>query len=189
MNRQLKKEVVKYSISIVFWITFLVVATVVWYMPRQNLQNSYAYAMGNDSFYLEELNDGINMQNIYPVSDQVGKKGDSLAFQIVNKLDQDISYQLYFKNDVSKLSNVNKKLDSRYLRYQLLENGEEVAVDNLPEDGKIYLSTVKANSNVYYELRIWLDYDADYGFMGKEFCGIIGLDTAYPNQEEIAIEW
>lgn len=188
MDQNVKKEVIRYSISIVFWISFLVIATVVWYMPRQNLQNSYAYSMANDMFYLEELNDGIKMQNIYPVSDTTGKKGDCLSFQIVNNLEKEVSYQVYFKNDTSKLSSIEKKLDNRYLRYQLLENGKEVAVDNLPSDGKLYISNVAANANNQYELRIWLDYDADYGFMGKEFCGVLGMDTIHPEQEEIPVE-
>lgn len=177
MKKEDKREIKRLLFSIALWSSFLIFATVFWYIPKHELANSMAFAYDNEYFYLEELNDGFQLTDVYPTSDATGLKQDAFLFQVVNNLTEDITYEVHFQNDISKLSNSEKALKNRLLRYQVIRNGEKSAISNLNTDGKIVVGTVLANSSDVYELRVWLDQEAGNEAQDKEFCGVVSINT------------
>ncbi len=180
MSNRDKKEIKSLLLSIVMWSCFLVFATIFWYMPRSTMvaeAAQMASGLSREGFYLEELNDGFQLNNIFPTTDEVGVTQKAYAFQIVNDLDFEVNYALYFQNDVSEMNDSEEALPNYYLRYQLVKNGEAGPIANLNTDGKILLTKVEANAKDTYELRVWLDQNADAGCMNKVFIGRLGVNT------------
>ncbi|MEG1495456.1 MAG: hypothetical protein RR047_03315 [Bacilli bacterium] len=182
MTMEIKKEITSYIMSIVAWTLFLVLATCFWFIPKNQMlasvkAESMAYSQGNDSFYLEELNDGFKLENVFPTSDEYGKTQKPFMFQIVNNLGKEVDYKIIFTNQVNSLPHPEKALNNNNLRYQLICNKVEGPVQNLATSGLILIQNIKANSKDIYELRVWLDQEAGNEAQDKEFKGYIAIDT------------
>lgn len=179
MNQEVKKEVIFRVTSIILWTLFLIFTTVFWFLPKREFTRSMAYSMDQSFFYLEELSDGISLLDMYPMSDEVGLKQKSFSFQVVNQLDQEVTYAVSFENDLSKIENPEKLLKSNYLRYQIVRNGEPLPIQNLNLDGTLLVSTVNAHSQDVYELRVWLDKNVGNEAQDKEFYGFVSIHTIF----------
>lgn len=174
-----KKEVRKHILSIICVSTFLIFMTTFVYLPKQeNLLSSFAFLEAQRSFYVEELSSGILLHDATPVSDKKGLQNDPYTFKVVNNSNKEITYQIKFNNNEEKIKAQGKEvLPNRYLRYNLLQgNTEIVEPSTLPDDGILYEAVIPANSEIIFNFRMWLDYNADNGAMNKTFIGKIEVE-------------
>lgn len=173
MPTSIKKEIYRLVFSICFWCLFLIITTVFWYFPQQErLENSMAYAYQNPSFYLKPVSESLFV-TMEPTSDELGLSMDAYSFQVVNDLPINVTYRIYFKNDVTKLKDVSKSLPPSCLRYQLMVGEEAYPIRNLNLDGLVFEGTLPAYEVQNFSIRVWLDQNAqvepDYEFVGLTY--------------------
>lgn len=165
-------------LSIITTTLFLVFSTCFIYFPKQdNLFASLAFLQEEQKFYMEELSDGILLNDAYPVTDAQGMGYEPYRFRIVNNSNYDISYQIKFNNNEKKIKSLGKEvLPNKYLRYIIKEENEEYTLANtLGDDSIIYSSIIPANSKKVFEFKMWLDYNSDSNAMNKTFIGKIEI--------------
>ena len=172
-EREINKEIRSRITSIAFILMFLIISTLYAYYPnKQNLTSAFTFLQNREAFYLKELSDGIKMAEAFPISDEVGLASDSYQFKIINDTDNDIHYQLVFKNQLDKITARNLlPLDAKYLRYSIQHNGSELKVDTLTDSEIIYDAVIEADSELTFDFRIWLGENFDNDAMGKTFIG------------------
>ncbi len=169
----------KHIISILVVSTFLILSTTFVYFPKQeNFVSSLAFLHQVNSFYMEDLSSGILLKNTSCVKDEKGLQQDPYQFKVVNQTNQEITYRIVFHKDFEKINQQGKEaLENHYLRYTLKE-GEQAYLEpqNLNDDGILYETTIPKRSEVVYDFKMWLDYDADNGAMNKLLIGNIEIE-------------
>lgn len=166
-------------ISIIVVSLFLILTTTFVYLPKQeNLLSSLAFLNQINSFYMEDLSSGLLLKNASCTKDEKGLAQDPYQFKVVNQTNRDITYQIVFQKDTKKVAQQGKEvLNNKYLRYTLKEGKQEyLEPKNLKEDGIIYEATIPKHSEVVYEFKMWLDYDADNEAMNKLLIGNIEIE-------------
>lgn len=173
-----KKEVRSHIISIIGVSLFLIIMTVFVYLPKQeNLLSSLAFLQNQQNFYMKDLSSGILLRDATPLKDEKAQENDPYRFEVVNNSNNDITYQIIFRNNEEKAKAKGKEvLPNRYLRYNLISSDNTlVGPMTLSDDGVLYTTTIKANSSQIFEFRMWLDYNADNCAMNKIFIGKIEI--------------
>lgn len=113
------------------------------------------------SLILNEDDEGIVLENAFPVVDQVGKLEDSYDFNIHNKSTIDLEYTVYLKNDT--LESNQSRMNDNKIRTYLVKNNEEGKTENLSNlandsNGRILDSgTIKTDEKIYYSLNLWIN--------------------------------
>lgn len=173
------KEIRKLIYSILGISLFLIVMTTFVYLPKQEtLLSSLAFLQNQNRFYMEDISSGILLKDATPVSDEVGLSYEPYRFKVINNSTSDITYRIIFENNQEKIEAQGKEvLPNKYLRYSLkVGNNTVIEPTTLSEDGILYTTTIPSNSEIVFEFRMWLDYNADNGAMNKTFIGKIELE-------------
>ena len=145
-----------------------------------------------------EETDGIavNLENVVPEADEEGLKRDGYKFVVTNTGNIPASYELKL-NSTGTLSeeyikyaliekDYLKKSDGTYYNGGIYSNELQVDVNNQTLQAAPLLSTISNNKldgttllpgeKIEYELKIWLDYNADNNASGKEYQANILID-------------
>jgi hypothetical protein len=144
-------------------------------MPNHNsMASALTFLNGVQSFYMEDLSDGVLLKDANPTMDEDGLENEPYKFQVVNKSNRNITYKIIFKN---KVENESEILANKYLRYSIsTENSTEDIVSTLGADSIILTTTIIPNSTQVFNFRMWLDYDCDNDAFGKKFSGVIQIE-------------
>lgn len=148
-----------------------------YYRLNKNQDNSNV--AGSKCFKLELSNEKneINLSNMYPISDEEGKKLTPYSFTITNTCDMLAGYTV----NIEMLEGTT--LASKYL--DLMVNNEEIKllskyeetstiIDNSTESRIIAKGTLAYNDSVDYTVRFWMDKDVeDIDSMNKYFASKI----------------
>ena len=172
----MKKEIRKRILSIIFVSTFLIISTSFIYLPNhKNLVSALAFLNSEQSFYMEDVSEGVLLKDATPMKDSDGLKNDPYTFRVVNNSKKNITYQVVFKNNEDKAKESGKEvLDNKYLKYSISDtNGNNIEVKTLADDGILLTTTITPGSKQVLDFRMWLDYDADEGAMDKIFIGTL----------------
>lgn len=174
-----KREKRKYILSIISTLLFLIFVTCFIYFPKKEIiLSSFAFLQNQKNFYMEDLSQGISLNNAIPVSDEIGIQYDPYRFKVVNNSASEITYQIVFKSNDSKM-NIQQKdiLSNEYLRFSLnCQDDILVEPNTLFENGILYTTTIGAYSEKTFEFRMWLDWNSDNNAMNKIFIGKIEID-------------
>lgn len=170
MNKEIRKRI----LSILAVLTFLLVSTVLIYMPNHaNVASALTFLNGVQSFYMEDLSSGVLLKDANPTKDEDGLKIDPYKFQVVNKSNRNITYKIVFKN---KVEDESVRLANKYLRYSIsTENGSE-EISTLSDDSIILTTTITPNTTQVFNFKMWLDYNSDDDAFGKRFSGVIQIE-------------
>ena len=157
---------------IIMTTTFLMFTVFLWQDANFISSNALAYQdQANKYLHLVELSDGIKLENAYPVSDNVGMKANGYIFKVVNNTNTLKKYQINF---VNTLDESYEALDNKFIRYQIVKNGEIIInAATVPDDG-VLLTDEITRENIY-ELKLWIAEDATNEAMGKYFSSKIAL--------------
>lgn len=159
------KNELKFRITrIIFILIFLVFSSILWkdtYNDNISAKN-YLDSLSNTNFV--ELSNGINMTSAYPVNDNIGSRGESYKFKIINNGND--------KEDITIV--VLNSLDNDYIsydniRYQVIKNNEVfIESKTLNNNGIMFYDSV--NSENIYEVKFWIKEDASiYEIIDKSF--------------------
>lgn len=175
----MKKEIRNRVFSIIAVSTFLIIMTTFVYLPRQtNLLSALAFLQQEQSFYMEDLSEGLLLKSALPTKDSAGLEIYPYTFQVVNNSNKNITYSIVFKNNEEKAKEKGKEvLPSHYLRYVLSDvDDSNMEVKTLSDDGILLTTTIPPHSTEVFNFRMWLDYNSDEGAMNKIFIGTIAVE-------------
>lgn len=170
MPKEIKKEIVRRSLKIVTTLSFLIVATCLWFHPNNNIIEAQSRMMfGTKGIAFMDLSDGIHLEEAIPVSDETGSSVEPYVFSITNHGRQETKYQLVFQNITSQDGDCSP-LANHYLRYTLQEDDKEYSEPvNLTENGILLTTNLEHGKSHEYRLKFWIDEAADEGAMDKCF--------------------
>mgnify|MGYP001121714963 FL=1 len=148
-----------------------------YFFIRKNQKNNNV--AGSECFKLEFSNESeaINLSNMYPISDEEGKKQVPYSFTITNTCDMLAGYTV----NMEMLEGTT--LNSKYL--DVLVNNEEIkllstyeatdtVIANSTESRILTKGTLAYNDSVDYTVRFWMDKDVeDIESMNKYFASKI----------------
>lgn len=125
------------------------------------------YLSGRNNLGLVEYTSGINLEEAYPVSDEVGSLNEGHKFSINNDIDYRFNIYLTGNDAQDSLPNYD-------IRYMILKNGV-VFVDatTLADNG--FLFSDNGTSEDVYELKLWISDEAGFEILGKQFSGKVTL--------------
>ncbi len=126
---------------------------------------------------LDETNEGIQIKNAVPVKDEQGKEVEAYTFTLENKGNQKIDYSIYLDTDSEAMKECVdcQELEEKDIRYELTINKLPI-VETLDSSRILDNGTIGGPEKINYELKIWLNYDADNNAQGKVFYGKIRVE-------------
>ena len=126
----------------------------------------------------ESETEGIEIKGAVPIEDKEGIKGKVYKFSIENKGNRDIEYQVYLDTDSEAMKECSKceELREKDIRYEISIEGQKT-IETLDAGRMIDRGVIKGNNDKKnYELKIWLNYDADNEAQNKVFYGKIRVN-------------
>ncbi len=173
----MQKKKVNMIVLIVSIILMLIGLSYGYFFIRKNQENNNV--AGSECFKLEFSNESeaINLSNMYPISDEEGKKQVPYSFTITNTCDMLASYTV----NMEMLEGTT--LNSKYL--DVLINNEEIkllstyeatdtVIANSTESRVIAKGTLGYKDSADYTVRFWMDKDVeDIESMNKYFASKI----------------
>ena len=180
----MQKKKVNMIVLIVSVILMLIGLSYGYFFIRKNQENNNV--AGSECFKLEFSNESeaINLSNMYPISDEEGKKQIPYSFTITNTCDMLAGYTV----NMEMLEGTT--LNSKYL--DVLVNNEEIkllstyeatdtVIANSTESRILTKGTLAYNDSADYTVRFWMDKDVeDIESMNKYFASKIVV-TAQPS--------
>lgn len=169
----MQKKKVNMIVLVVSVILMLIGLSYGYFFIRKNQKNNNV--AGSECFKLEFSNESeaINLSNMYPISDEEGKKQVPYSFTITNTCDMLAGYTV----NMEMLEGTT--LNSKYL--DVLVNNEEIkllstyeatdtVIANSTESRILTKGTLAYNDSVDYTVRFWMDKDVeDIESMNKLF--------------------
>ena len=173
----MQKKKVNMIVLVVSVILMLIGLSYGYFFIRKNQKNNNV--AGSECFKLEFSNESeaINLSNMYPISDEEGKKQIPYSFTITNTCDMLASYTV----NMEMLEGTT--LNSKYL--DVLVNNEEIkllstyeatdtVIANSTESRVIAKGTLGYKDSADYTVRFWMDKDVeDVDSMNKYFASKI----------------
>ena len=173
----MQKKKINMIVLVVSVILMLIGLSYGYFFIRKNQENNNV--AGSECFKLEFSNESeaINLSNMYPISDEEGKKQVPYSFTITNTCDMLASYTV----NMEMLEGTT--LNSKYL--DVLVNNEEIkllstyeatdtVIANSTESRILTKGTLAYNDSADYTVRFWMDKDVeDIESMNKYFASKI----------------
>lgn len=170
----MKKREVRFRIlRIITVILFLFIASSLRDITHESYVNANEIKSGiGTNLQVVQLNKSADKISGYPVTDEEGSKNDGYKIKVSNRstIGKTFSFAL-IDNNISD----EEKLPYKYIRYQVLKDGKIVLTDNINDNGYLYKETLKSGDECIYEIKFWIDIDADDKIMGKRFSSKIAL--------------
>lgn len=146
MNREIKYRIK----SIIEILVFLIVTTVYWFGPREDITTNI---MANISDY--QMNKKIEIK-----TDKKLELDKNTDFTITNKTTISQNYEIIVMNDYKKIRKNNcQTLENNYLKYKLDDYEEK----NLSIEGIIYTGELQPNEQKKFKINISKDNDTKNG--------------------------
>ena len=180
----MQKKKINMIVLVVSVILMLIGLSYGYFFIRKNQENNNV--AGSECFKLEFSNESeaINLSNMYPISDEEGRKQVPYSFTITNTCDMLAGYTV----NMEMLEGTT--LNSKYL--DVLVNNEEIkllstyeatdtVIANSTESRILTKGTLAYNDSADYTVRFWMDkYVEDIESMNKYFASKIVV-TAQPS--------
>ena len=164
------KELIRRIISLIVTTTFLFVSTYIWFnyrTIRTNVENQYS----NNNRYLDIEEVSNSLENLFPVTDEEGLKGEGSIIKVKNSSKNKIKYRLMF------VPTKGNTLDNKFIKYSYNLNGGNYSNPQTINNNLIAIDNISSKDINTYNLKIWIDYDATNDIMNKVFSYRIGLES------------
>ena len=186
MDKQKREKIILMSIAVIVVVGFISAFSLAALKKRvDGNSGKVVYKAGDLEVILDESGaSNIELENAIPTTDKDGSKLTPYNFSIKNNGDADICYELYLADDTQAQEDCTSSngsecelLQDSQIKYQLVQ-GETTTTQLLSTGRKLSSGTLKAGESSSYQLRVWLDYDADNSAMGKYFFGKVEVEAA-----------
>ena len=151
--------------------------------------------------------DAIQLKKAYPILDEEGEKLTPYTFTLTNKCNANVKYQINLEslNEVDNVSIETNRLQSKYIKEKLNEEGKtgsiniltdnptvETTLEEAVESYKLTTGYMTADDKTKtFELRLWLDGDLtmeDEEAMNKTFASKITIVATYAKETKKTLE-
>lgn len=167
----MKKEVLFRVFRIVLVILFLLVASSVRNVTKENYEEAYGIMESlTASLQVVKISDGHMIGA--PVSDEEAIKNDGFKIKVTNNGKRDKTFTIAL---INKFKNNEEAISYSDIRYQVKKDDKVVVTSNLDENGYLYSDTLKSSSFCNYEIKFWIDEDVNTNLDGKTFSSKIAI--------------
>lgn len=156
-----QKNKIKVTVLVLMILTLVIGVSYAWITIRVTGKKTQEIDAGVASLILTEEENGIMLENAFPVADALGRLEDSFDFNIYNESTIDLEYTVYLKNDT--LATGETRMSDNKIRTYLVKNGEEGVTESLSSlvsdsNGRVLDNGVIAKGErIYYSLNLWID--------------------------------
>ncbi len=165
MEKELKKRITR----IIIVLLFLIFSSVIWKDANNNMVNAKKYLENKKTSFIE-LSNGINIDNAYPVNDEIGSQGDSYKFKIINNDNKNKTIT------IGVINNLNDNFISyNNIRYQVIKNNKIfIKSQDLNNNGILFNDEITKENT--YEIRFWINQNTPFDeILDKSFSIKIAL--------------
>ena len=165
MEKELKKRITR----IIIVLLFLIFSSVIWKDANNNMVNAKKYLENKKTSFIE-LSNGINIDNAYPVNDEIGSQGDSYKFKIINNDNKNKTITIGVINNLN-----NNFISYNNIRYQVIKNNEIfIKSQDLNNNGILFNDEITKENT--YEIRFWINQNTPFDeILDKSFSIKIAL--------------
>ena len=175
-----KKKKIMIGVVISIFLLIMLGITYAWLSGTFYGKKKVTIASGKLELIIDNENEGITLDNAAPTYDSDGKESNPYTFTLRNTGNSDVRYEMYLDNDTGSGKTT---LEDKDIRYQLKRSDSE-KVSSLVGTRLIDTGTLKKGSDRAYELRIWLNIEAENDAMGKVFYGKIRVEAIQERDSE-----
>lgn len=170
----------KYTIAILIILVLIIGSAYAWLVLSLKGEKTNTIIIGNLSLKLQNESVGINLENAEPIDEVTGMSYKPYSFTLTNDGNIESTYTIYLIDDDEKIPKGTEKLKDEYIRFNLVKNGikENSKLLNQIEStqGRVLDSgTIQPGQTNNYDLRLWIDSNADYDYMETMFAGKIEI--------------
>ena len=102
------------------------------------------------------------------------------SFTLTNDGNIESTYTIYLVDDDDKIPKGTEKLKDEYIRFNLVKNGikenSKLLTEIKSDEGRVLDSgIIQPGQTNSYDLRLWIDNNADYDYMETMFAGKIEI--------------
>lgn len=134
-----------------------------------NVQGEKVHTLKSAKLELKFVNEseGIKLENTMPLTDEDGLKTASYQFTLKNTGDLASDYKLVLEDQAITGTRMPDHIIKYYLKKNTIENEPDL-LNNL--DNRILdQGVIRPNTNIIYELKLWMDYETGNEFQGTKF--------------------
>ncbi len=188
-----KKKLLLIGMSCLLILILVIGGTYAWFTLQLNGTKVNVLKAGTLSLILKDENSiGINQEKAVPMLDEEGEKLDSYHFTLENNSELPSDYTIYLDDIDLETSEV--RMQDKFIKYNLVKNeSTKTALLNTigTHPNRVLDSgTISGNTTISYDLRLWLDEDADNEAMGTIFKGklrVIATQEMKKNENIVAV--
>ena len=175
-----KKKAITIVISVVI-ILVLALAISYAYFRTELSGSEEIVKVGTLDLVLDETSEGISLDNAIGISDSEGLSLEGSTFKLINNGSKAVDYTIYL--DDNTISDTDTRIDDKYLKYNLVKNGENSGAKLLTSIGSnpnriLDSGTIEGNSTNEYSLNLWITSDVDGNYSGQVFSGELRVEVS-----------
>ena len=143
--------------------------------------------VGTLDLVLDETSEGINLGNAIGLSDDKGISLTPSTFKLVNNGSKAVDYTIYL--DDNTIEETDTRIDDKYLKYNLVKNGESSGATLLTKIGSnpnriLDSGTIEGKGTNEYSLNLWITDEVDGNYSGQVFSGKLRVEVS---QERLTV--
>ena len=177
-NRNKKVTVIIISILIVL---ILLLALTYAFFRTELFGNDQIVKVGTLDLVLDETSEGISLDNAIGISDSEGLSLEGSTFKLINNGNKAVDYTIYL--DDNTIGEADTRIDDKYLKYNLVKNGESSGAKLLTSIGSnpnriLDSGTIEGKGTNEYSLNLWITDEVDGNYSGQVFSGKLRVEVS-----------
>ena len=188
MNESKRKKVTVIIISILI-VLILVLAISFAFFRTQLSGTDQIVKVGTLDLVLDETSEGISLDNAIGLSDSQGLALDGSTFELKNNGSKAVDYTIYL--DDNTIEETDTRIDDKYLKYNLVKNGESSGATLLTKIGSnpnrvLDSGTIEGKGTNEYSLNLWITDEVDGNYSGQVFSGKLRVEVSQEKDKSVA---
>ena len=186
MEQKKNRKVTVIIISILI-VLILVLAISFAFFRTQLSGTDQIVKVGTLDLVLDETSEGISLDNAIGLSDSQGLALDGSTFELKNNGSKAVDYTIYL--DDNTIEETDTRIDDKYLKYNLVKNGESSGATLLTKIGSnpnrvLDSGTIEGKGTNEYSLNLWITDEVDGNYSGQVFSGKLRVEVS---QERLTV--
>ena len=146
--------------------------------------------VGELELVLDETSEGISLDNAVGISDSEGLSLEGSTFKLINNGSKAVDYTIYL--DDNTIGETDIRIDDKYLKYNLVKNGESSGAYLLTSIGSnpnriLDSGTIEGKSTNEYSLNLWITDEVDGNYSGQVFSGKLRVEVSQDKPEGVDV--
>ena len=180
MSNNKRKKVTVIIISILI-VLILVLAISFAFFRTELFGTDQIVKVGTLDLVLDETSEGISLDNAIGLSDDKGMSLTPSTFKLINNGNKAVDYTIYL--DDNTIKDTDTRIDDKYLKYNLVKNGESSGAKLLTSIGSnpnrvLDSGTIEGKGTNEYSLNLWITDEVDGNYSGQVFSGKLRVEVS-----------